>query len=207
VFITFEGIEGCGKTTQIGLLAQRLSEEGRDFISTREPGGSPIGQDIRRLLLEVESHVSARTELLLYAAERAEHLDKVVRPALDQNRIVLCDRFGDATRAYQTFGRGLPRREVEEAHTIATGGLEPDLTVLLRLPVEVSLERARSRVALHGEGRFEGEALSFHRRVAEGYERLLGEFPDRIHAVDAEGSTGDVALRIQSLLEASHVFS
>ena len=204
-FVTLEGIEGCGKTTQVSLLADALKARGIAVLLTREPGGSPIGGSLREILLSESHAVAPRTELLLYAAERAEHVAKVILPALDRGLWVLCDRFGDATRAYQAFGRGLPREEVEAAHAIATGGLEPDLTLLLRLPVEESLARARARLAASpdGLGRFEAEAEAFHRRVAEGYDALAREFPDRIRPVDAAGPAAEVTARILRAVEES----
>ncbi len=203
MFITFEGIEGCGKTTQIALLAEHLRGRGLGVVTTREPGGSPVGPALRRILLSEEYGISERAELLLYAAERAEHVARVIRPALARGEWVLCDRFGDATRAYQCFGRGLPRREVEAAHAIATGGLEPDLTLLLTLSVEEALERARARngSTQSGEGRFEAESLAFHRKVAAGYEALAAEFPGRILPVDGLGEAEAVRLRVLKALE------
>lgn len=202
-FLTLEGVEGCGKTTQAPFLAAALRARGRAVLLTREPGGSPIGASLRAILLSEGHAVAPRSELLLYAAERAEHVAKVVQPALERGDWVICDRYGDATRAYQAFGRGLPREEVEAAHAIATGGLEPDLTLLLRLPIEESLARARARLADRpdGLGRFEAEAEAFHRRVAEGYEALAREYPARIRPVDASGSVSEVAGRILKAVE------
>jgi len=204
VFLTFEGVEGCGKTSQARMLADALRARGIAVLSTREPGGSPIGGAMRSILLSEEYAVGPRTELLLYAAERAEHVRRVIRPALARGELVVCDRFGDATRAYQAWGRGLPRADVEALHAFATEGLEPDLTLYLRLPVEGALERARLRdgAAASGEGRFEAEAMDFHRRVALGYEALAGEYPNRIITIDAEGSREVVAGRILEILEA-----
>jgi dTMP kinase len=203
VFITLEGIEGCGKTTQIKLLADALRSRGIPLLTTREPGGSPVGETIRRLLLSEDSTLCERAELLLYAAERAEHVARVIRPALERGEWVLCDRYGDATRAYQAFGRRLPRDEVEQAHAIASGGLEPDLTLYLRLPVETALERARARNGsdASGEGRFEAESMTFHGRVAAGYESLAAEFAGRVRVVDATGDVTAVARRILDALE------
>lgn len=204
MFISFEGIEGCGKTTQVRLLASALQARGIPITSTREPGGSPVGPAIRSLLLSEAHSLDPVAELLLYAAERAEHVSCVIRPALASGRWVLCDRYGDATRAYQAFGRGLPREHVETLHAIATGGLEPDLTIYLRLPVASSIARARDRntVATPGEGRFEAEPIAFHERVAAGYEALAREFPERIVPVDAAGGEKEIAARILSILEA-----
>ncbi len=204
VFITLEGVEGCGKTSQARALAEALRRGGRTVVLTREPGGSPIGGTLRSILLSETYAVCPNTELLLYAAERAEHVDRLIRPALERGEWVLCDRFGDATRAYQAWGRGLPRADVEALHAFATGGLEPDLTLYLRVPVAEALQRARRRdgEAAMGEGRFEAEALTFHLRVAEGYETLARECPERIVPVDATGSREDVARLIWTAVEA-----
>ncbi len=202
--MTLEGVEGCGKSSQVRALAHRLRERGTAVLLTREPGGSPIGGALRSILLSEAYTVTPRTELLLYAAERAEHVERVIRPALARGELVLCDRFGDATRAYQAWGRALPRSDVETLHAFATGGLEPDLTLYLRLPVEQAVERARRRdgAAPAGEGRFEAEDLEFHGRVAEGYESLARECPGRIVPVDASGPREAVAERIWQIVEA-----
>ena len=203
MFITFEGVEGCGKTTQVALLAAQLKRRGVAVLETREPGGSPVGPEIRRLLLAEGRHLGPATELLLYGAERAEHVAKVIRPALERGELVVCDRYGDATRAYQAFGRGLPRDLVEAVHSLATGGLEPDLTLWITVPVTASLTRARDRNLKHpnGEGRFEAEELAFHERVGAGYAALAAEFPERIVPVDGEGSSEEVAARVFELVE------
>lgn len=203
MFLTFEGIEGSGKSSQLRRLADYLSGLGVPVTCTREPGGSPVGGALRALLLSETYAVAPATELLLYAAERAEHVARVVRPALACGQWVLCDRYGDATRAYQCWGRGLRRADVEAVHGLATGGLEPDLTLWLRLDPEVALARARTRDADRGtaEGRFEAEALAFHRRVAEGYAALAAEMPGRMVPVDAEGTPEAVFGRILLALE------
>jgi len=203
VFLTLEGIEGSGKSTQASLLADALRSRGREVLLTREPGGSPVGGALRHLLLSGEYSPSSRCELLLYGAERAEHVARVIRPALARGVWVLCDRYGDATRAYQAFGRGLPREVVEAVHLAATEGLEPDLTLYLRLPPEEGLSRARARNGARAsrEGRFEDESMEFHGRVARGYEALAAEFPERIHPVDASGGVETVHRRILALLE------
>ncbi len=203
MFITLEGIEGCGKTTQARRLADYLERSGRRVTLTREPGGSPIGDRLRAILLSEDYAVSPPAELLLYAAERAEHVARVIRPALERGDWVVCDRYGDATRAYQAFGRGIGRGRIEEAHAIATEGLEPDVTFLLRIPVEEGLSRALARNGRRrdGEGRFEAESIAFHRRVAEGYEKLAAEYPERIVTVDGTGDEDDVARRVTAALE------
>lgn len=202
IFITLEGTEGCGKTTQIPALARLLETQGYRVTCTREPGGCDIADAIRAILLDPLSHgMAARTELLLYAAARAQHIDDVIRPALDRGEVVLCDRFADATRAYQGAGRGLDPGLIETLNEIATQKLEPDLTLLFDLPVEVGLSRARQRQAASdgpAEDRFEQEALDFHHRIREGYLRLARENDQRIRIVDASGTIAQVAQRVES---------
>jgi dTMP kinase len=188
-FITFEGIEGSGKSTQIALLHDHLVRMGRAVTLTREPGGTPIGDQIRKVLLDpANENLDATAELMLYAASRAQHLREVIRPALGEGRIVLCDRFSDATLAYQGYGRGLSVQTIRELDRIVTAGLRPDLTLLLDIDALAGLGRARGRNAtqgLHGEARFENEDIAFHTRVRDGYNRLAGEEPGRICIVNA----------------------
>lgn len=198
-FITFEGIEGCGKSTQLGLLAERLQAGGYQVRTTREPGGCPIADAVRRILLDSANRaMDSRSELLLYAAARAQHVAEVIRPALAAEEVVLCDRFSDATLAYQGHGRGLDLALIAELNRIATGGLTPDLTLLLDFPVEAGLSRARSRndgCSGPDEGRFEEESLGFHRRVRDGYLELA-RTQDRFRVIDAEGTLAEVAERV-----------
>jgi len=186
-FITFEGIEGCGKTTQIGRLTAHLKEKNLPFLLTREPGGTAIGDRIRRILLSSEnSGMEASAEFFLYAAARAQHISQVVLPALAEGKMVLCDRFADATAAYQGYGRGLNLAWIEEIHDRFLKGLKPDLTFLLDLPVEEGLRRAWKRMENQAvkEDRFEKEDLAFHRRVREGYLLLARREPGRIVVLD-----------------------
>ncbi|MFO1464004.1 MAG: dTMP kinase [bacterium] len=187
LFITFEGGEGSGKTTQIQRLAEALKARGRATLLTREPGGTAIGGEIRKILLDGKNHhLSPLAELMLYAADRAQHIAESVRPALAQGRIVLCDRFCDATVAYQGFGRGLDLQLISELNELATGGLKPQRTYLLDLPVEIGLARAKARLERQrsSEGRFEAEALAFHEKVRKGYLRLASEEPERFRVLD-----------------------
>lgn len=201
LFITFEGTEGCGKTTQIKRLAAHLTSLGYQVLVTREPGGCPIADAIRALLLDpASSAMDPTAELLLYAAARAQHLHEVVRPALAQGQIVLCDRFSDATRAYQGYGRQLPQEQIEQTIRLATGGLEPDITLWFDLPVELGLERSIERLSAEeapAEDRFERETLAFHQRIREGYQDLLHQFSQRIIRVDASGTMEEVEQRVQ----------
>lgn len=188
-FITFEGIEGCGKTTQLRLLARRLEQAGHAVTVTREPGGCPIADQIRNILLDAENQaITPLTELLLYAAARSQHMSEVVTPALDAGGIVLCDRFTDATIAYQGYGRKLDLEVIHKLNQLATSGIGPDLTVLLDCPAETGLKRAISRINNAPgarEERFELESLQFHQRVRDGYLALARQEPERFVIIDA----------------------
>ncbi len=188
-FITFEGIEGSGKSSQITLLTEYLRLKQRVVTLTREPGGTPIGDQVRKVLLDpANKALDPQAELLLYAASRAQHLTEVIRPALASGMVVLCDRFSDATIAYQGYGRGLDLDMIHELDRLVTAGLRPDLTLVLDVEVSVGLARARGRndqQGLGAEARFENEALAFHERVRQGYLALAREAPDRMKIVDA----------------------
>ena len=189
-FITFEGIEGCGKTTQIRMAGDDLRRRRIPVLITEEPGGAALGKHIRKLLLnQGECRIDAKAELLLFAAARAQHVQEVILPALAADRVVLCDRFSDATLAYQGFGRGLNLEFIKSLNHFSAAALEPDLTILFDLPVEVGLGRAIDRIArLKGaarEDRFEQEDIAFHRKIRSGYLSLAGEQPGRFRVVDA----------------------
>jgi dTMP kinase len=187
LFITFEGIEGCGKTTQIGHLKSFLEGENRPVLLTREPGGTGIGEKIRQVLLSSESAgIEPMTELLLYTAARVQHWREAISPALAQGKIVLCDRFADATTAYQGYARGLNLAWIAELHARAVDNVKPNLTFLLDLPVEEGLKRAWRRMESHTlkEDRFEKETLEFHQRVREGYLTLARRESDRFIVLD-----------------------
>jgi dTMP kinase len=204
MFITFEGIEGSGKSTQIARLADWLNSEYKiSTVLTREPGGCEIADKIRSILLDVaNSEMNEQAELLLYAAARAQHVAQVIRPALDNRQTVLCDRFSDATLAYQGFGRGLPRPLIEEINRLATLGTTPDLTLLLDFDPEIGLNRARRRNAEStgpDENRFEQENLDFHRRIRAGY-LTLAKTNNRFCVIDANGDADAVEARIQAII-------
>jgi len=201
-FITFEGIEGCGKTTQIRLLAERLRQRGFEILVTREPGGCPIADAIRSILLHPDSRALVpRAELLLYAAARAQHVDEIIRPALARGALVLCDRFIDATVAYQGGGRSLDLSLIDSLNALATDSVVPDMTLLLDMPVEEGLKRARQRNAsTPEEDRFEREAIDFHRRVRSEYLQLARQHP-RFMVIDATGPVDVVAKRIGAAVE------
>ena len=202
-FITFEGMDGCGKTTQLRLLAAKLRDAGRAVVETVEPGGTEIGRQIRRILLDPEnSAIHARTELLLYFASRAQNVEQVIRPALAEGSIVLCDRFTDSTLAYQGFGRGLDSAMVLELDGIACQGLKPHTTVLIEIEPETSLRRARRRNERTdaSESRIDEESFAFHDRVRLGYRTLAESDPGRFVVIDGRGTIGDVAIAIQEAL-------
>lgn len=199
-FITFEGIEGCGKSTQVQLLARRLENAGHTVRLTREPGGCPIADQIRQILLDAgNSAMTPLAELLLYAAARAQHVREVIVPALAAGEIVICDRFTDATLAYQGHGRKLDLGIIDQLNRLAAGEVRPDLTVLLDCPVEVGLGRAVSRInSTQGarEERFELESLQFHERVRAGYLHLAQQEPTRFVVVNGAGSIDETATAI-----------
>jgi dTMP kinase len=208
--IVFEGVEGCGKTTQIAYLRQWLEESGAveqlvkagkvsKLVTTREPGGTTLGQEIRQLLLHsTTEQIQARTELLLYAADRAQHVEGVLKPDLADGTLILCDRYTDSTLAYQGYGRGLDRALIDQLNQIATGGLESDLTLWLDVDVKIGLERARQR-GIHD--RMEQATLEFHQRVQQGFMELAQSFPQRIVRVDASLDEQAVANQIQAIVQ------
>lgn len=185
-FLTIEGIEGAGKSTLAEALAQRLSSLGREVVLTREPGGTRIGNSIRELLLESGKGMSSRAELLLFEAARAQHVDELIIPALERGAVVICDRFADSSLAYQCDARGIDEETVESMSEFATGGLSPDLTILLDLPAEAGLGRQRLRDRISSEG------LAFHESVRQGYLEIAEARPERVRVIDATGSLPDV---------------
>ena len=200
-FVTFEGIEGSGKTTQVRRLSEYLKERGVPHRVTREPGGTPLADEIRSLLLSPrEEPVFPETELLLYEAARSQHVRGVILPALISGQAVLCDRFYDATTAYQGFSRGIEGPRVEWLNAFASGGLSPDLTFLLDVSPEDGAARIRGRGTR--PDRIESESFEFHRKVREGYLRLQASDPNRIHRIDGSLPVDDVFRRIRETVSA-----
>ena len=206
--IVFEGPEGSGKTTQLRMLSEWVVAKGggrRPVVAVREPGGTPLGDEIRRLLLDPEADIAARAEALLFMASRAQLVEREVRPALDAGAVVLVDRFFLSTYAYQVEGRGLPEGDVAAANRVATRGLRPDLTLLLSFPVSEGLSRAASRAS--GHDRMEQEAREFHERVARAFESFATTEWQAAHpeagpvlSIDARGSARDVFGRVLGAL-------
>jgi dTMP kinase len=204
-FITFEGVEGSGKTTQIRLAGEFLREKGFPVFMSQEPGGTPLGERIREILLNRGGFdISGEAEVFLFAAARAQHTDAVIRPALEKGQVILCDRFSDATIAYQAYGRGLPLETVREICRFASRGISPHLTLLFDLPVEKGLERAFRRIAgreeASREDRFEREQLDFHRRIREGYLTIAREEPGRVKIVDASRDIESTRREVRAIL-------
>jgi dTMP kinase len=193
-FIAFEGVDGSGKSTQLAALGRALAARGLPVVTTREPGGTPVGEAIRNVVLDnAFSEMSPRTELLLYLASRVEHVEQVIRPALEQGAIVLCDRFSDATLAYQAYGRGLPVEDVSALVAVGSCGVEADVVILLDLSAEDGLARVRRRRA---DNRLDREAIAFHRRVRDGYLALAARAPHRFKVLDAGRPVDELHLAI-----------
>lgn len=196
MFITVEGIEGAGKSAIIGHLAEALRQRGQKILLTREPGGCPLGLQLRQLLLNASSKLEPLAELFLFQADRAQHVSEIILPALKQGKWVLCDRYYDSTLAYQGYGRGLDLQGLKQLNSLASQELRPDLTLLLDLPPKTGLSRARGRneeLGLsHSEGRFEAETLAFHQRIREGFLALAKEEPQRWRIINAAAPLEEV---------------
>lgn len=198
--ITFEGLDGCGKSTQLSRLAKRWRARGLPLLTTREPGGTPLGERLRELVLrDAENPPTPEAELALMCASRAQHVAEVIRPALDRGDWVLCDRFHDATEAYQGGGRGFDREVIRALHRWLCQDLQPDVTLIFELAPEVSVARARRRRG--AEGRFEAEEMAFFERVAATYRNIAAREPGRCRLIDATGTIGAVAARVAAALE------
>lgn len=194
-FITLEGVDGAGKSTHLTWLAAHLRERGHTLLVTREPGGTPLGEKLREILLSQPMHLE--TEALLMFAARREHLDKVIQPALEQGNWVISDRFTDASFAYQGGGRGLSEDKLRELECWVQGELQPDLTLLFDVPVEVSRQRLANNATLD---RFEQEQQEFFQRVRDSYLRRADQFPQRFRVIDATRSLGEIQNKLEEII-------
>lgn len=198
IFITFEGIEGSGKTTQIKLLGERLKKQGLKVLTTYEPGDTDVGQKIRNILLEPEINIDPLCELILYFADRVQHVNEKIKPYLETGFIVICDRFTDSTVAYQGYARGVSIDIIKELNRILFNEFKPDLTILLDLPVIIGLKRNQQ---INKTDRFELEDLAFHDRVREGYLKLAEIEPERFFILDATKSQIELAEEIYKTIK------
>ena len=203
-FITLEGVEGSGKTTQVKLVADVLRTRGRRVTVTREPGGTRAGEAIRAIFLDPAVSLSVATELLLVLADRAQHVREKLRPAVAAGEIVISDRYSDSTVAYQGYGRGVDLKLLGDLNNLATEGMRPDATFVLDCDVETGLARtrARSRGGSHAPDRFEGEVIEFHRRVREGFLAIARDEPDRVTVLDATENIESITMRIADAIDA-----
>ncbi len=202
-FITFEGIDGSGKSTQLRMLASELTARGLEVVTTREPGGTPLGASLRHALLDAEAEVDPLAELLLYAADRAQHVRTLIRPQLAAGRIVISDRYSDATVAYQGAGRGFPVNLINEVVQLATEGLKPDLTLVFDLDVEEGRLRQTRRTTngANKSDRLDMETDAFHTRVREAYQEIARREPERVRVIDASGSIAETHSRAMQVVE------
>lgn len=205
MFLTVEGVEGAGKSTLIQLLAKALELRGVTCLCTREPGGCSLGRQIRPLLLQSSQNIDSRAELFLFLADRAQHVAETIRPALARGEWVLCDRYSDSTIAYQGYGRGMDKDALQRLDSWASDNLWPDLTLLLDLPVEEGLARARARNGLQhledAEGRFEAEALTFHKRIRQGFLERAARWPERFRVLDARLSPEELLAKALAAID------
>jgi dTMP kinase len=204
-FITFEGGDGSGKTTQIGSLRGYLEQTGRPCLVTREPGGTVLGELIRKVLLDSSGHkLAPSTELFLYLADRSQHVNEIIFPALDAGKIVLCDRFTDSTLAYQGYGRGIDLNWLRQLNKAASGMITPDLTFLLDCPVDLGLSRTHRRESKAGvarEDRFEREKVEFHEKVRAGFLEIARREPLRFRVIDAAMPIEEIAAAIRRIID------
>ncbi len=208
MLITLEGIEGSGKTTQIDYIAAYLQKSGHDYFITKEPGGTVLGAKIRSILLDPQNNnIHPFTELLLYAADRVQHIQEVIKPMIESGRIVICDRFHDSTTVYQGFTRGIDLSLIRQLNSLVLGGLAPDITFILDLDPEIGLKRAwkqiRNGSRSESETRFENEKLQFHESIRNGYLEIARQEPNRFVVVDASGDPSHVRDIILGQLEKS----
>jgi dTMP kinase len=196
IFISLEGPEGAGKSTQLKILSKQLEAVGYKHVLTRDPGGTGLGKQIRRIVLNPDNQIEKIAELLLYQADRAQNVAEVIKPALEQGHVVFCDRYTDSTLAYQGYGRGMSLELIEQLNAVATSGLKPELTVLFDLPSEEGLAR------LHpgSQDRLEREALEFHQRIRQGYKQLIETEPERWQVLDASKPLTTVQAEFKKLI-------
>jgi dTMP kinase len=204
LFVSFEGIEGCGKTTQIAALSRLLTERALPHTITREPGGTAVGDGIRKIVLNSATiHLTTPAELLLFYASRSQNIQEKIRPALERGETVICDRYFDASMAYQGYGRGVPLDFIEQLTKLVCANYRPDLTVLLDIDAKTGLGRARARnnLQVEDEGRFEAEDLEFYGRVRDGYLELARKDPERIRVIRADRTIDEVGEEIRRVLD------
>ena len=198
LFITFEGADGCGKTTQLMLMAKYLKEHGTDVLVTREPGAKGLGEKLREILLNYEGEVSSQAEAFLFLADRAQHMDVIIKPAVAAGKIVLCDRHTDSTVAYQGYGRGIDISRINMLNDIATGGRKPDLTIVFDVDVETSLARVGKE-----KDRMENAGMEFFNRVRNGYLQIAKQEPERVKVIDATQSIEAIHIQVIKLINQS----
>lgn len=196
LFITFEGADGCGKTTQLNLLKEYLEKKGYDVILTREPGAKGLGIKIREILLNYDGEVSNRCESFLFLADRAQNIDIIVNPAIKNGKIVLCDRHTDSSVAYQGYGRGLDIEQIKALNNLATGGKTPDLTLVFDVDIETSMKRVGNE-----KDRMESAGVEFFNRVRNGYLEIAKQEPERIKVIDSTKSIEDVHNQVLQVIE------
>lgn len=196
LFITFEGIDGCGKTTQLNLLAEYFKEKGHEVVITREPGAKGLGEKLREILLNYDGEVSSNCEAFLFLADRAQHIDTIVKPAIDSGKIVLCDRHTDSTLAYQGYGRGVSLEQLKMLNTLATSGFVPDLTFVF----DVDMETSQSRVG-KDKDRMESAGLDFHQRVRQGYLEIAKAEPERVKVINAMDSIENIFEQVKNEMQ------
>ena len=196
LFITFEGADGCGKTTQIELLNKYLQKRGKETLLTREPGAKGLGVKLREILLNYDGDVSPKCESFLFLADRAQHIDCIVKPALNAGKIVLCDRHKDSTVAYQGYGRKLDLERINMLNNIATGGLKPDLTIVFDVDIETSMQRVGKN-----KDRMESAGIDFFNRVRNGYLDIAKNEPDRVKVIDSSDTIENIHKKVVELFE------
>lgn len=201
LFITFEGADGCGKSTQMRLLAEYLEKQNKDVVITREPGGKGLGEKVREILLNYDGEVSDRCESFLFLADRAQNIDIIVNPSVDAGKIVLCDRHTDSTVAYQGYGRGLDIDKINMLNNLATNGKKPDLTFVFDIDTETSMKRVGK-----DKDRMESAGIEFHNRVREGYLKIAEQEPDRIKVIDAKKSIEEIHKEIIEIIAKKFFF-